>query len=228
MKKFIFLLVLCLVSINIYAQRDTVFSTESDVPIILSVPDSIYNPDATVEQNVIAWRTKKPVALYDGENVIEFNYFKVYRHKTQKILAFNPIARKNEISEKKITTRINYLFDIIFLYIVVCAVTLIFLLSKIIQKGLKEVYKNGVISERDCRNRIKTFKYFLPFPLVFLCIVSLKQFLGFHYYSYTLPGLFLPVLIFLAGVMTPIIVRKIYRDKKQEKEHPEVGGDMCG
>lgn len=230
MKKLFFLLTLCFLSLNIYAQRDTIFSVESEAPIVLSVPGGVCNPDATVEQNVIAWRTKKPVALNEGKKVIAFNWFKIAGHRIQKILFFNPITQKNEITKKNITTKVSYIFEIIFLYIFICFITTFLVLIKVAKKELKLKVKPYKCDD-FYRDEIDAIKNFIMPVIIFFYICSVLFsifFLGVHYSSYSIPGLFLPALIFLVGVMTPIIVRKIYRIKKQEKEYPEVGGDLKG
>lgn len=66
MKKFIFLLILCLGSIKIYAQ-DTIYCKQSEVtkmtPVVMGIPDSVYCNEATPDQNGQAYFKRNPVVL---------------------------------------------------------------------------------------------------------------------------------------------------------------------
>jgi hypothetical protein len=96
MKQILFFLILCLGSINIYAQKDTVY-VYRDVSVlvedigshIIVVPDSISNKLATAEQNWRAWHNGEKVSLgYTSEDV-SYRWFKRITEKQEKLLFFN-------------------------------------------------------------------------------------------------------------------------------------------
>jgi hypothetical protein len=187
---------------------------ESNAPVILSVPDSVFNPEAPIEQNVIAWQTKKHILFGSEDDVIEFDYFKIYKHKINKFLSFNSTTQKNEILKRTITTRISYIFNIIFFYFFTCSFTLILLFKKETNKDLRKEYENGDIPKNDYRKDTRILKYFLLPTIIFLCILLFASFLtdsllNVSHCLYTIPGLFLPLLIFFLAVMTSMVIKKI-------------------
>jgi len=94
-KKIIFLLILCLAGINIYAQqRDTIYCKQSEVlqktPVVLGIPDSVYCDEATPQQNGWAYFQKKPV-VFGREQEKEYKGFGI----------FNIASRSNILVFKK-------------------------------------------------------------------------------------------------------------------------------